>query len=403
MTPTLTIPQLFDGLATAYTTLSRLEQDPSPRVAYEQGIANLFGQLSALFAATPSVLGPTVPAEGRIGLSSTQYLYNNRVYNVRDFGATGDGNTDDTIAIQAALTAAATRTQAGRSGGGTVYVPPGSYVVTNLVLGDGVQLIGADRWLSYLIQLGGTTGPILKGSAPAQLFRVAHLCLDGNKVVQTSANNLIELDGNGPFGTFDMQATIEHCTLINAKGSAIWTYGSNSRACRIINCFVNACDGNGINLSGYDGVVTHCNIGASGLAGILLQGTNNTVALSQMYGSGRVAPNKGDGVLSLADRNQISMSTVQDNQNSGVKIVSCVGNLVSSCLADSNANAGFDLQDAMNVSCVGCVALDRIGGAAAHRYGLYASGTTTGIGMANLLAGSIAKYVGVAGLTIIQP
>jgi len=47
-----------------------------------------------------------------------------RVFNVRDYGAKGDGITDDTAAIQAAITAAA-----GTSTGGVVIAPFGNYFV----------------------------------------------------------------------------------------------------------------------------------------------------------------------------------------------------------------------------------------------------------------------------------
>lgn len=46
-----------------------------------------------------------------------------QVFNVKAYGAKGDGNTDDTAAINAAITAA------GLAGGGTVYFPPGTYCV----------------------------------------------------------------------------------------------------------------------------------------------------------------------------------------------------------------------------------------------------------------------------------
>ena len=45
----------------------------------------------------------------------------NNIYSVLDFGAKGDGKTDDTAAFQSALTAAA------RDGGGIVYAPSGTY------------------------------------------------------------------------------------------------------------------------------------------------------------------------------------------------------------------------------------------------------------------------------------
>jgi hypothetical protein len=55
----------------------------------------------------------------------------------RGFGAVGDGEADDTVAIQAAATAC------GAAGGGTVYFPPGTYRVTaQISIPTGVHLAG---------------------------------------------------------------------------------------------------------------------------------------------------------------------------------------------------------------------------------------------------------------------
>lgn len=59
------------------------------------------------------------------------------VYNVRDFGAKGDGKTDDTAAFQRALD------EAGKAGGGVVYAPRGLYLFKgHLVVPNGVTLKG---------------------------------------------------------------------------------------------------------------------------------------------------------------------------------------------------------------------------------------------------------------------
>lgn len=61
-----------------------------------------------------------------------------QVYNVKAYGAAGNGSTDDTAAIQAAISAAQT------AGGGVVYLPGGTYNISAaLVLYSGVSLIGA--------------------------------------------------------------------------------------------------------------------------------------------------------------------------------------------------------------------------------------------------------------------
>jgi Endopolygalacturonase len=59
------------------------------------------------------------------------------VYNVKDFGAVGDGSTDDTIAIKSALAFITTRN------GGTLQFPEGDFIVTSpIVLPSGIVIQG---------------------------------------------------------------------------------------------------------------------------------------------------------------------------------------------------------------------------------------------------------------------
>ncbi len=66
--------------------------------------------------------------------------------NVADYGATGDGTTNDTTAIQNAITAA--------GNGGTVYFPRGNYSFTTITLAAGQTLLGSG-W--YCVRDGMTT------------------------------------------------------------------------------------------------------------------------------------------------------------------------------------------------------------------------------------------------------
>jgi len=66
-------------------------------------------------------------------------------FNVKDYGAKGDGDTDDIAAI------VATRNAAVAAGNGTVYFPPGNYRVTSAIgLRRGVNWLGAGREASYI-------------------------------------------------------------------------------------------------------------------------------------------------------------------------------------------------------------------------------------------------------------
>ena len=64
--------------------------------------------------------------------------------NVLDFGAKGDGVTNDTAAIQAAVNA-----------GGTVYFPDGTYEITHVDLSSNTQIIG-ESWNTIIHQIAGT-------------------------------------------------------------------------------------------------------------------------------------------------------------------------------------------------------------------------------------------------------
>ncbi len=103
---------------------------------------NLFHKLhtrrSAFVTAGWAVLGASLAssataAENTPAASASLW----HALNVRDFGAKGDGKADDTAAFQTALD------QAYQAGGGTVFVPPGRYLIaTHLTIPHNVTLEG---------------------------------------------------------------------------------------------------------------------------------------------------------------------------------------------------------------------------------------------------------------------
>lgn len=108
-----------------------------------------------------------------------------RVVNVKDYGAKGDGLTDDTAAIQAAITAVQNQTN-----GGQVYFPASTYNVSAplLVTADNVMLLG-ESWASRLQAVGSSwvSGSYFVQMVPAPSglrsgVRVSNLYLDGGNI-----------------------------------------------------------------------------------------------------------------------------------------------------------------------------------------------------------------------------
>lgn len=112
--------------------------------------------------------------------------------NVKDFGATGDGVTDDTAALQAAFTA---------GGGGTIYLPAGTYYITS-----SLPITNSTRILGENYHWPGTGHSIIRGDDNVTFF-------DLSAEVQGVIFNGIGFEGTG-------------CTVVNAVGhyAASWQF-----------------------------------------------------------------------------------------------------------------------------------------------------------------------------------
>jgi parallel beta-helix repeat protein len=101
------------------------------------------------------------------------------VANVRDFRATGDGVTDDTAAVKQAL-AAALRAK------GTIYFPPGTYLISEtLTVTDTVAFVGSG-WGSVIALKDGVRRIMIlvQGASPSGEtigFQASNLVLDGKQ------------------------------------------------------------------------------------------------------------------------------------------------------------------------------------------------------------------------------
>lgn len=91
-------------------------------------------------------------------------------FNVKSYGATGNGLADDSTAVNAAILAAA----ATATGGGVVFFPPGTYRMTqSLNLTAGVMLMGAGGRSSKVAfdNAGLTQGVLFSGGTPTTVIQ----------------------------------------------------------------------------------------------------------------------------------------------------------------------------------------------------------------------------------------
>jgi hypothetical protein len=120
------------------------------------------------------------------------------VYNVKAYGAKGDGITNDALAIQAAINAASA------AGGGTVFFPAGTYLIASqLNVPSFVVLEGASSNASVLV--GNFAGFILKFNYIYN--EVRNLKIKGHTTTQ----------GSAVAKGIDMEATPHHWNLDNVR------------------------------------------------------------------------------------------------------------------------------------------------------------------------------------------
>jgi len=117
-------------------------------------------------------------------------------FNVISFGAVGNGSTDDSTAIQAAIDFVEA------AGGGTVFLPASTYAIaTGLVVNSRGVIIEGGAPAGGFHDLGGepaTTGLKWTGSAGGTILQVTAVSGGGNQSLRACGVKKIKFDANAP-------------------------------------------------------------------------------------------------------------------------------------------------------------------------------------------------------------
>jgi parallel beta-helix repeat protein len=265
------------------------------------------------------------------------------------FGAKGDGNTDDTRSIQAAI-------DSGFQSGAVVFFPAAMYRVSQLVLRKGSILQGVSSGTypdnntisgaSVLARLANTNKHLLLAPADANYCRVFDLAIDGNKNNNTSGYGLCVADSTAGH---ESQIIVERCYFHTNPESNIYL-GRNRRANSILNGVYNySAKGDGITVAGSDNTIAGCIFGSNARAGICLgtTATQNWAASSSANSAAICHVNDNDiygNLVGIAVANgstgcMISGNGVDRSKYQGITIYSGASNTLVNNSLHSNGTS----------------------------------------------------------------
>lgn len=247
--------------------------------------------------------------------------------NVKTYGATGDGTTDDTEAIQNAIDAVA-------SGGGVVYLPEGTYKLSSaLTVNSDLHLRGAGDACTILVQSAtdenGLTGVDVSRLAVTNLKLLGPASGTGIGIsLSRSTNDAIT------YSTFaDLYVASFGGDGINISNPIVSTFS------RVI-CETNG--GHGFNLHGVEG-------GAAG----------TSCSLMSCYANG----NTGTGIRLFKMVYTSLSGCAADSNATGYEIDTCQSVALSGCGAESQVGDSFVVSAGFGVTLVSCWSYDNHGDA----------------------------------------
>jgi hypothetical protein len=148
---------------------------------------------------------------------------------VKDFGATGDGTTDDTTAIQNALNAC--------SAYGTVIIPVGTYVISatlTIPIND-ISIVGQGGRPRILAKASTNFNQMISGTSKSRI-NISNLYIDANKANRSSGQNVVF---SGIYNNGGDDFVVSNCYITGTRGYGGTTATAIAFAAGLRNCAIN--------------------------------------------------------------------------------------------------------------------------------------------------------------------
>ena len=277
--------------------------------------------------------------------------------NVKDYGATGDGATDDTSAIQTALNTAS-------SLGAGVILPEGTYIVdpsVSISLSEGSYLTGVGAGSVIKIKDNSNVLNNLIKAESVNRVTLKDFVIDGNRANQDASDAVA--CHYGIYLASSDNSRIDGVTVFNTTGVGIHVYDSDNTV--ITNCesygnryhaFECEQDQRTVwsNNNGHDNdrhgiFISPGEVGGAGSIGNVI--TGNTFSNNGQYGIAFGIDAAG-GAIGLTRENEISNNTVCNNAHYGISIYMVDDVLVSNNLVSNNGYFGIYLYKAQRCQIV---------------------------------------------------
>ena len=312
-----------------------------------------------------------------------------QIISVKDdtYGAKGDGTTDDTTALQAAITAAGATS--------VCFFPAGTYIISSpLNLVSGGTYIGAG-WSTIIKQKDGAnqTRLVQWPSGTNSNCLMSDIMIDGNRT------------NNGSATTYGLYAfALQYSTLRNVRVQQVngdgfrldgtsGGFANTSSTVQLENCWAYGNVNNGAVFTSFaaDIHILGGDYGFNGASAVTLQSGSGSIRNAVLWGT-----TGGPGLVVGGESNQITNCNIEGHSQDGI-VVNQYGSytLITGCKVYDNSTAGSNLYDGITINGVSGSSVSGVMVESCFIYPYLFSGGTTQAHAINL--GSFHQYCTIVG------